>query len=442
LIWNSTSFGYGSKTASGNTSNFTRNIVIPFITSNYTDIELYWNYTLNRTNALNLTNSTATYTQRIYRMYVTNCSWLSTNDYSLNFSLKDEGNLTAVIGDIDASFTIWRNASMKRSYSFDMNSANNHSICIFPENTTYLVDATIVYFDTDYKTRSYYLYHANVSNTTQNIDLYLLLDSLDSVVTITVKDAYGNTEPNIYMKIQRYYPSTGTYRTVSIRKTDQTGQTIAYLVPYDVFYKFILEDAGTVVEDITAAPILSTTLTLIIRAEIIVDYYKYYDTIAYLCNYVNATKTISCTATDTTGIMMSGRLRVYRIGALANEEICDESETSTSFTIGCDLGDNANGTYVYKFWANVTLPKTMGIPLVEGFITVTTAVVFGLTGVFVGFIVVGTSAMIGIWNPTVSILMTLTSLGVMTLIGMIPLSLLGLFSAILVGIIIIWRLKG
>jgi len=161
LIWNSTSFGYDSKTTSGNISTFTRDMVIPFLGDNlynYTDISFYWSYTLDSEDP----NSTTAQTQRVYRMYLTNCTFLSST-MAFNFTTRDANTFNDKHANFTATFEIFINSSMGRSYPFNYSEQSEHEICIFPINASYLTNATIIYWSNDYKHRNYYFYHANIS---------------------------------------------------------------------------------------------------------------------------------------------------------------------------------------------------------------------------------------------------------------------------------------
>lgn len=359
---------------------------------------------------------------------------------ALRFDMKNETELE----DVSASFETTITTNESANYSFVFSPATSHSICIYPETINNLTaNATIEYYADDYRRRTYYLYNAVITNVTQNISLYLITEGEGNRITFTIKDAEGNLEEDVYVKVQRYYVGNNSYRTVTIGKSDYIGQFITYLEMYDVWYKFILEQHGSVVQVINPMRISATDMTLMIEAVGVMEWFKYTDKISYNCYYNNVTENLVCSATDTSGHMSMFCLNITEIAPQNQTVICTTCDTSSSVTLSCNIG-NATGRIIhYSLMAKTNFNPIDWVLVFSGLLQygMIVSTVFGLSGVFMSFLVIGSITFTGLWRPDVAIVLTITSVILMSIFNLIALEWGVLMSIVTLGGIIIYVLR-
>ena len=426
---------------------FTTTIPIPMITeATSTSPTVTWLF--------NFTNSTqqqdehsVIVTQTIYRMIVS-ADQATYPTHTLNFTIFDEQNRSInVNGTVEASFTIWTtNMSNNRTYSFQLMNNTNHTGYLFlsPSFAEYYAIGTLRYYNTsDYTYRYYNLYNYSLTNTSKDLNLYLLDVNNASRILYTVQGSGGAFLDNVIIKTQRYYVESNSYITVSAPKTDNSGETIQYLEAYDVYYRYILEKNGVVLDVIPVGVITSSEILLTVAPSQPIDYFTYFTNIAGNCVYTNNTNTLSCTVTDTTGAMTEGCLRVEKGGQLVNQIICDNCETGSAVTIGCDIGGTltGNGTYFYYLTATGSWGTLTSVTLLTGILEELTIPIYGQEGVLMSFILVGTMIMFGIFNPIVAIILGLIGLILCSILGIISMGSGAIIGLVIVGFIIIYLIR-
>lgn len=287
---------------------------------------------------------------------ITDCS--GDNDAtSLIFEHFHEESLDEINASLDITFepTVYGNQSNNYSFAFSEN--HSHSICISPPWASYTSDAFGIYYSTTHSQRSYYVYNGTLTNTTQNIELYSLNSSDSDAVVIYIRDATGLFVEDVYIKVQRYYPGTGTYQTVAYLRTDEDGKDMTYLYLNDVYYTFILEQAGVVVNTISPRTITDTVddpeeITFSLTGEDL-DYYQY-GSISVGCAWNNATFILRCTVSDSSNFMVESCLTTDRLGILAPENI---NETCSYDSAVTHVHNITNTTGDYKYVLTVSTPS-------------------------------------------------------------------------------------
>lgn len=370
--------------------------------------------------------------------FIINCS--DGGAETLLFDSYDEINLSTINFSLDVAFDVSSNITNK-NYSFSFSENDTHRLCVFPAWSNYTVNATMDYWDSGYEHRNYYYYQAGISNTTQTTSLYLISDTDSDRVTFTVKDAEGNLEEDVYVKVQRYYVGTNTYRTVAIGKSDYLGQFITYMDMYDVWYKFILEKDGVVVQTISPMKIASTDITLMVEATGVLEWLKYDDKISYSCSYNNATENLVCTASDTSGYATKFCLNATNVGN--NTALCSACDTSSSVTLTCHVGNATGETIHYQLSAALSFNPIDLTIIFNAFLQYGQVVssIFGLHGLFMSIIVMGSTAFTALWKPSYAIIALITSLAILSVFGIVTIPWATLLGIIFMGAIVIYRLR-
>lgn len=338
----------------------------------------------------------------------------------------------------------------------------NVSIAIIQDNTTviyYTGNGTLystsltpgeieIQYD-DYNTSGYdgRVYYVTLSNYTyQEVRLYLLNSTLGDLITFDLVDQDGQDLEGAIVKAQRFYPAENMYRTVAMTKSNFNGQGSIDLVKKatqaNVFYKFIVEVDGEVKEETDAteinpvgADILYFTVDVL---ESIFTSWDGMENVEYsLINGTSAgTPYFSFTWSDTTGLTQYGCLNVVRHTPLGETVICNNCTTSTAATIVCNI---TNDGKLYKAAALIetTTNHSLYTVAVLDWNFDNKSATFGQFGVFLAFILIGTMAAIGLWNPVVSVVLCLVGLVFSAIIGMISITYITVISLVIVGGIII-----
>jgi len=270
--------------------------------------------------------------------YVTNCSSGYGSPY-LTYTCKNELTSSNVVCDLDTSILI---GSANQSFQFRNN--YTYQVCIDPNNTAYVLNATSKYSNTSYSTRYHFLENANVSSN-QNITLYLLNSSESTLIAMIIKDQVENPVENEIVLAQKQDLGTGTYTQVAEAKSDFSGYAYTYLKMHEI-YKFFLIKNGIVQREFEPMQLESTTLTFYVSQIDTPEYFSYYNNVATSCT--NVSNNLTCSWIDTSGLTADMNLYVGRIDQAGETTFCDYIDSSSSGTFVCDLSSGGNFRYVLK----------------------------------------------------------------------------------------------
>ena len=254
---------------------------------------------------------------------------------------KDEvtrSNLTNMSLNIDLDvYTLDENNPREISVGFQ--DSGNYSICIFPPEAEYKVNAIAEYSATegltDYTDRKYYLDNLTLTNNSRNIDLFNLESTETSPITLTVFDqSTGANVPDAFVKILRYYPETGNYEVVEIEKTDETGQTLGKMVLADVFYKFIVETDRQVRLDSQVQKILSLSKLLPINlAESVLTSFAKIGDVSTSVSCSKSTSVCRFTWSDGANLVQDALFEVWRINGFGSKLIYSDTTSASAGTM-------------------------------------------------------------------------------------------------------------
>jgi hypothetical protein len=437
LFWNGSNVSYTTKTLGANSYVFKKSYLIPFISQNETSVAFNWSYIVTYADGGNTTNQTTNRNQTITEANINNCSG-GTGMVALKFNLLEEENKTAITGSIGATFEVVGSGA---NFSFNMNGSNTYNVCIEPNYTSYVVNATMQYTAEGYSTRNYYLTNYRIDNITDTINLYLLLSGDSTTITFLVYDNYRIPQKDIVVKAQRYFPNTNEYLTVAMGKTGFDGVT-AMPLKYNYYYKFILERGGSVLNAYTPKILSETSEILFIEAAEMVDLFEYFGSVAHSCIYNNATQNLVCTVTDTSGKMVQLNLDVEIKKAFNyTENICSMSSTSSSTTLVCSLAGHTNQTIYYALYGRFCCSETSYFTLESAWLDFTTKMFnFGLLGVFIALLLIITMAFFG-WDPVTRVLFGFLGALISHIFGLLPIEFGGVLSLAAVTAIIIYKVK-
>lgn len=413
LVWNGTTYSDATTTISDPLNIISKTITIPDATEDNYNVSFYWNYTINYIGGTSENVQTTANNQTIYIINITNCT---SGDIGLRFFLKDEDTEADVEGAVDMTILVTGltgGYTTNKNVSFGLVGRSNYSLCLGDPSLTYTLSADIYYNATGYDTRTYYLTDAEIDNVANNITLYL---GTGDAVIVYVKDGNNNLVPDIIIDVQRYYPSTGSYKTITILRTDGTGKDITYLTLNTVYYRFTLEQDGTVVKEYSAMLIADTVddpeeLTLFIPQELS-EYFQIRAGLTWSCTYIASTNTTSCSVSDPSGLATSIDLNVRKKQLLGGTEVCDVSDSGASVTLGCYLNETRGEEFFYTLTAETADGNTY--LLEQNYLMFEDVALFGTYGLFIAIFIVLVCSLLGIHHPPVAGIMAVAGLVIST----------------------------
>ncbi len=222
-----------------------------------------------------------------------------------------------------------------------------HRICITPSDAVFNLNGTLEYKSTTaFPNRIYFITNLEVSNTSQTVSMYSLNDSFSDYVDITIRDENGELAEGITIKAQRWYLGDGVYNTIAMGKTGANGITSINLELFTAQYRFILERDGVVLK-ITNPTVISGDTSIIFTEEEKGDWFAYNNVISHQCQ-LNVTNYLICTVTDSTGSDVEANLLVREFGNTAWDTLCDVSNSGTSVSLPCLVGNITGRQVMYK----------------------------------------------------------------------------------------------
>lgn len=364
---------------------------------------------------------------------LTNCSD-PYNVTSLIFSHYHESNLNPINASLDITFD-----SESDNYSFSFTENETHSVCITAVWESYVMDAFGVYYSDTHSQRSYYLLNGTLSNSTQAVNIYSLNTSESKAVVVYIKDENGLYVEDVYVKVQRYYPGTNTYKTVAYLKTDEDGKDMTYLYLNDVYYKFILEQAGVIVNEISPRTITDTVddpeeITFSLTGTDL-DYFQYGD-ISAGCTYNNATWTLRCTVSDSSNFMVESCLKTDKLGILSPENVNETCSYDSAVTHVHIIGNN---TGEYKYVLTISTPTNTYNDITDTIVINKPESDFGEWGLLVAFLMVMVCGGLGMAYPPAGGILAVIGLVLGMSINMLEVAGASIIGLLIVAFIYLWK---
>jgi len=321
--------------------------------------------------------------------------------------------------------------------------STEHILCMYPAWATFDADLFMDYggTNTSWPQRSYFLTNHTISNATETIYLYALETEKATIVPVTVIGYSGAVMQDAIVVVQRYYPSDNSYKDVAMGRTSATGVANIRLQLYDAWYRFIVEKDGVVLKQFDRMQV-SNAIELRLQENVINNYWSVYGKVAGACNYLGATAnfTLQCTGADTSGKVQSWNLLAKKMGAVSWESVCDVSGTGSAVTLNCPLGNTTDKQYYYSFRYIASPPFILLSNYINNVVS-PFALPLGVS-LFVVFVFVLAMALIGIWNPAMSLISGGAGIAFMYWLGLMPPSMLpGVVGAIIFVAILAWRMK-
>jgi len=395
--------------------NFTREILNPYFLNDVENISLQWNYTIGKVSGGYENTSTAIYNQTGYILRIVDCGtgYGNVNASTMNITAFEERNITALDMDIDVVFNIWYgNPIYNRSFNFSRTNINVSDYCIYPMFANASANITIHYSETGFDERYYTIIDTELDNESMNVSLYLTLDSLTSTTYPLVYNRFYEEQADVLIKIQRYYPSEGVWRTIEQPVTGYQGYAVASLEEDFVTYKFTFTQGGvtqlitTPMKVVCKDPTSYKCILEFIYGGLGVDYFEGEgDTgVSYIWDWNNNTKVMSFTFDDPSGATAHMRLQVTKEDISGTTTICNTTLSASSGTIECNASAYNTGSILgtaYREASPESWFSSYHVDYQEFWRE------FGIEGVFWGFLIFLTLTFTASHSPVSAVIMSL-----------------------------------
>ena len=347
LNYNGTNYT-SSISSSGDTYNISKIFTAPQVATD-TNLSFYWTITNNE----GFTYFTSDLNQTVINFGIDNCSSYSYPIY--NFTQYDEEtqveineSTTYINATINLQLYVFGTTTQVVNYSTSFNGVNPYSICL--ENNLsgggqYNIDLELQYDAEGYAPEFYHIQNDTISSADINtnlISLYDLNDSDSQVFELLVRDTAYLPLSNALVYVDRKYIEEGVFKTVEIPLTDNTGKTIAHLVPEDVIYNFRIVKNGVTITTFNNVIAVCQTPTIddctidfnAFASGLIVPDYEEGADFNYTLGFDDTTRVISSVFTIPSNTAATVILNVTKTDALGTS-VCTDTLTSSSGTLSC-----------------------------------------------------------------------------------------------------------
>lgn len=445
LHYNNTMYGVSETLLNSTLERWSSTVVVPVITNSTAGVSFYWNWSILHHNGTVQEWISPIYRQTIQEIELQQCMGVNnaTQWTTLNFTAYEENStpLAKMNVTMDFWFTWWKDNTQ---YNYTLTQINNSiedvMFCLSPAWASTQIEGIVEYSKTGYETEHYYFHNASLSNSTQNIGLFFISTGESSNIQVTVQDSDYEGLADHYVTALRLDVATGTYHEVEIGKTDDDGQTILQLRLYDTIYKFLVKDEHyKVVFESSDMKIQSTSLEFTLDEDFTFPSWNFVSgsTFAYSLTYNNNTQLVIYTYTDAGNTITSGGLVVQQL-SFTNETstICNSTVAGSTGSITCNITDiGGSGNFIANAFANNRLIQIATFSISEAW------KIFGKSGVFWGVGLIVTLALIGIWNPVVSVGLAMLGVVVVSAIGLMPIVPSALIGILCIGVVLWINLK-
>ena len=306
--------------------------------------------------------------------------------------------------------------------------ANTYTTCIYPSFAQFQASGSFVYSGVNTSKANYYLQRLPVSNSSQNIDLYLETLSNPILYEVAVENVSANQYIAALVQELLYDSNTNSSVLVDEFYTQAGSGTYTYL-NNQAQYKFIAYTPNyptkllAVTNYLPAAPCTSAACPYVIQVgnfsvSLISSVLK---NMNYSCSVTpgaTSTAAVSCSFTSFNGTSYNTSLVLRNsTSGILNTTVCTKSIVTASGSLSCTAPHTNNTQYYYTF--SVYIPKYGWYGLAQGSFG-TKPLAYGEDGVLLALLIVIGAALLFITkNPTWAIIMFSLAFTVINFIGLI-----------------------
>jgi len=427
LVWNGTNYT-GTDSGVDGESIFNYLQYMPVVEAD-TNVSFYWDIFLND-GSTTTTISTVSHNQTINPLYainITSSSCPAGFFEAVNFTFKDANNFTSLTDNIEYNFKYGIGNYDSYEIYGEFDDISDFRICINSSIENYKVGYGEIQFSKEgYSSRRFYLYQNQIlsNSTTREYELLSLQNTDSTSFIFEVKNTFLNPYADKFISLLRWYPELNEYKVVETAITDTEGKTVMKVKTEDVDYRVgIYEQNGTLIklaDSVRMACLVDPcTYTLKIIHDPS-DYYSIFDVESSL-EFDEDNSRFIFIWNDPEQITSEMRLEVYKMAGNQDILICNDTSESYTGVMVCSIGNYTGDFYAkaYRSASPEKIFKTLFYTLRTG--------VESTFGLFLSVILALVTGLIGIFSPTIAI--------IMLIVGMLPALLFGAINlAIFMGI--------
>lgn len=302
----------------------------------------------------------------------------------------------------------------------------------------------INYYAENYTERSYYT--TITGGDTQTIRLYLLKTAEGDYKNFDLVDESASPLSNATVKMQRYFidGASSTWRTVEMAKTNDAGEGFFFAELYDTNYRFVIEYLGATVK--TTQQTKFDTRDLYLKVSLtssgLQSYFELGDATTSL-SFNNETDVWTFDYNSPSSAITQANLLVIKRDGWGETIISNTTGTGDSGAVTYNQSsyNGDDGTFYAFGYLTTTVDSVAHLVEVASASYAKAHEYFGLNGVLMAMLIIGTLAGIGVWAPSAAIIMSLFGLIITVAMGLMALSWVWLIGAIIVGVIFVVKLR-
>ncbi len=343
-------------------------------------------------------------------------------------------------------FTVKQTSSTATNeFSFSDTSGTNSTFdfCISPSTLSYNIDTSIKLSATDFVDKFYNFEEVVVTNATREDNLYMLASVDSTSFIVHVVDTSATDVTNAEVGVQRYYPGTGDWVTTEILTTNYIGEAVGHLLSEDADYRFHIYQSGISTYNSSATKITCAVSPCTVTLTIPINVDSGYETPGDLTStltFSDTTNVFTYTYADSSDLFTRARLEVFRVWP-SNSTLwmpCNETKTTASGVITCDISTQVNGTYQASGYITRDSDEFLNKRIV-GNIGTNIFNAIGLDGILWSFFIFIGIIMLGISRPSLAIIFGAVGVIAISLLGLINIGAISIVAITAIAIILLMR---
>jgi len=211
----------------------------------------------------------------------------------------------------------------------------------------------------NYTERDYY--QTLLDNNYYDLNLYSLLNDESVDMVVTIKDTGGDPVEDASVKLLRYFTYCNCYEVVEMSKTSSNGESYFVVDEYDGHYKFAVEYNGAT-EFLSTSPenfvsvggLVTRTITINLGSAYFESFRALTD-VARTLTYNNATKGLSFTWNDPSGLVTRGCLYAEYLEGVHYTSVTPACLNNSVGSVVLTLN---NSVASYKYYAELETSTT------------------------------------------------------------------------------------
>jgi hypothetical protein len=307
--------------------------------------------------------------------------------------------------------------------------SNRYATCIYPNFASFQLSGGFKYSSVNTSIGNYYLRKMSVSNTLQNINLYLANITTPIEYEVAVENITSGVYIPALVQELRYNPNTNTSVLVDEFYTSGGSGTYIYL-DSGISYKFNAYTTSypntllATTNYLTAAACSTTACPYVIQVgnfsvKLISSILKNFQYSCSATTPVKNSSAVSCSFTSINGTSYNTSLLVLNNSySIENTTACYKSVVTSSGSLSCTV--NGLNKSIYDYYFRVKLGGKYGEYTLWTGTLGTKPLAFGLDGVFLALLILVSVSFIFITkNPTITVILFDVGFTIMSFIGLI-----------------------